>query len=360
MLIIGVILGAAAASMIMTQRLASAREKAASASGQLEELRRQHQQHLRSAQDRESVLEVLHPMEQGLAEMRRAVHQVERDSAAQHSRLHQQLTQAAQSDAQIIESTQALLGALHSTSARGHWGEVQLRRVVEAAGMMPHVDFTEQRQNASDDMRRPDMVIHLPGDRHLILDAKAPLHPTNAEAQARALRARVSELSKKRYWDSAEGTPEVVFCFIPAESLLSAALRVDPSLLDSSLAKGVALTSPASLLASLKAVESAWRQDGIARNVRRVIEHAAELHTRLTMMSGYLSETGQRITQTADAYNKLLGNIERRVLPQVEALSTLQIGRDDELDGLPAQELPLTTSPVTREVRPLGPRLENS
>lgn len=223
--------------------------------------------------------------------------------------------------------------------------------------MLPHVDFSEQH-TSNDGASRPDMVVHLPGGRQLVIDAKAPLNPTDPEAQAAALRARVQELAKKRYWEAVELSPDVVFCFVPAESLLSAALDADPSLLDSSLAKGVTLVSPASLLAALKAVETAWRQERLAANIKEVVDHSRELYKRLTTMSSHLEQTGQRITQTVEAYNRMIGNIERRVLPQVETLSRLEVAVD-ETDPAGLEDLGETMAATTvqADVRPLGPRL---
>lgn len=353
----------AAHEQLRTQ-LAEAQQHLAAARGRLEEIERQRTQEAEAAQERESLLEMLHPVRQGVTEMQRQVQELERERSAQHSRLSQQLSTAAASDAKIIESTQALLGSLHSTSARGHWGEVQLRRVVEAAGMLAHVDFTTQHTGTGPEGEtlRPDMVVHLPGERQLVVDAKAPLNATDPAAQAKALKGRVDQLVRKQYWDAVELSPDVVFCFVPAESLLSTALEADPQLLDWAMAKGVALVSPASLLASLKAVETSWRQERLAANIKDVVDNSRELYRRLTAMSKYLEETGARLSQAVAAYNKLIGNIERRVLPQAEALSRLEVAEpettaEDSIGGL--QDLSETTKAeqVNTEVNPLGPRL---
>ena len=345
----------------VSDQLTEAQQNLAGARGRLEEIERRRSEEAESDQERESLLEMLHPVRQGVTEMQRRIQELERERSAQHSRLSQQLTTAAESDAKIIESTQALLGSLHSTSARGHWGEVQLRRVVEAAGMLAHVDFAVQHTGISPagETLRPDMVVQLPGERQLVIDAKAPLSSTDSAAQAKALRGRVEELSKKRYWDAVELSPDVVFCFVPAESLFAAALESDPQLLDWAMSKGVALVSPASLLASLKAVETAWRQERLTANIKNVVDHSRELYRRLAAMSRYLEETGSRLSQTVTAYNKLIGNIERRVLPQAQTLGRLEVTEPAE-EGL--QDLSETTEAerVTAEVNPLGPRLSRS
>ncbi|GFZ92649.1 hypothetical protein GCM10011359_22530 [Nesterenkonia alkaliphila] len=342
----------------LNSELAQAQQQLAAARGRLEEIERRRTEEAESAAERESLVEMLHPVRQGVTELQRRIQELELERSAQHSKLSQQLAAAAATDARIIESTQALLGSLHSTSARGHWGEVQLRRVVEAAGMRPHVDFTEQHSGlgAEGETLRPDMVVHLPGGRQLVLDAKAPLHPDDSMLQARALRARVDELAKKRYWQAVELSPDVVFCFVPAESLLSAALEADPALLDWALSRGVTLVSPGSLLAALKAVETAWRQEHLAANIKAVVDHSRELYRRLASMSGHLSETGQRLTQAVAAYNKLIGSIERRVLPQAEALGRLEVG-EPEREALEDLGESLRAEQISAEANPLGPRL---
>lgn len=344
-------------------QLAASQQELSLAQGRLWELERRREEDSEAARERETLVEMLHPVRQGVTEMHRRVQELETERAAQHSRLSQQLTSAAETDARIIESTQALLGSLHSTSARGHWGEVQLRRVVESAGMLPHVDFTEQCSGRGTDgqLLIPDMVVHLPGGRQLVLDAKAPLNPTDPSAQAKALRSRVDELAKKRYWEAVDLSPDVVFCFVPAESLLSAAMEADPMLLDDALSKGVTLVSPASLLASLKAVSAAWRQERLAQNIREVVDHSRDLYRRLAKMSEHLARTGDRLRQAVTAYNGLIGNIERQVLPKVEAMSRLEVGEPTatSTEGL-LEDLgeTLSATTVSTEVNPLGPRLE--
>ena len=382
-LLLGVIAGAAGAYLVLrgahrheqehmrsrldaaAAELTAVRQELATAQGRLQEADRRRSEEAESARERESLIEMLHPVRQGVTEMHRKVQDLEKDRAAQHAQLNEQLTAAAQSDRRIIESTQALLGSLHSTSARGYWGEVQLRRVVEAAGMLAHVDFTEQHSSTSPSGEKllPDMVVHLPGGRQLVIDAKAPLNPEDAAGQARALRSRVDALAKKSYWTAVDLSPDVVFCFVPAESLLAAALEADPHLLDHAISRGVSLISPASLLASLKAVETSWRQERVARNVKEIVDHSRELYQRLATMSTHLEKTGARLRQAVQAYNSLIGNVESRVLPKVEVMSRLHVlghPSEDAAEDQHGSAQELTVQRISAEINELGPRLASS
>lgn len=348
------------------ERHGVASQELAAVQGRLQEMERQRAEDAAESRERESLVEMLHPVRQGVTEMQRRIQELETERAAQQSKLSEQLQTAAQSDQKIIESTQALLGSLHSTTARGHWGEIQLRRIVEASGMLAHVDYTEQHSVSDADgaAQRPDMVVHLPGRRNLIIDAKAPLNASDSGAQAKALRQHINALSSKGYADAVEHSADVIFCFLPAESLLSAALEADHTLLDYALSRGVTLTSPASLLASLKAVETAWRQERLANNMNEIITHSRELYRRLEKMSEHLGRTGDRLRQAVQAYNGLLGNIERQVMPKVESISRLQLsGQDEQTPGSPTEldELgeTLRVKQVEAEVSHPGPRLSN-
>ncbi len=346
------------------ERLGVVGQELAATQGRLQEMERQRADDAADSRERESLVEMLHPVRQGVTEMQRRIQELETERAAQQSKLSEQLQTAAQSDQKIIESTQALLGSLHSTTARGHWGEVQLRRIVEASGMLPHVDYTEQHSvtDADGAALRPDMVVHLPGQRHLIIDAKAPLDASDSAAQSKALRQHINALSSKSYSDAVEHSADVVFCFLPAESLLSAALEADYTLLDYALSRGVTLVSPASLLASLKAVETAWRQERLASNMNEIITHSRELYRRLEKMSEHLGRTGDRLRQAVHAYNGLLGNIERQVMPKVESISRLQLSGQEEHNGASEAQLDdlgetLRVKKVEAEVNHPGPRL---
>lgn len=348
--LIGLILGAAVALAVLRrsraagpdpEEVAQLRERLAASEAEVRLLTGQRDSDSASEAERdaerESLIEMLIPVRQSLATMQQQMQAMERDRAAQHSALAEQLSTAAKSDQLIIESTRALMGSLHSTTARGHWGEVQLRRVVEAAGMLPHVDFAEQHTGTDVDgaVLRPDLVVHLPGDRQLVLDAKAPLSPDDADAQAKALRSRVEELARKRYWEAVDLSPEVVLCFVPAESLLSSALEADPGLLDHAMTRGVSLVSPASLLAALKAVAAAWRHERMAQNAGAVVEASRVLHQRLSTLGGHLDQLGRALGRSVEQYNRFVGSLERSVFPQVERMRALEVraasdGSEDE------------------------------
>jgi DNA recombination protein RmuC len=308
-----------------------------------------------------NVLRALSPVAEKLTAVQQQVALLERDRLEQYGQLAQQLQEARRSDEQLLRSTHALESALRSNSARGQWGEVQLRRVVEAAGMIRHVDFHEQLHSAGGDGSvRPDLVVQLPGDKQLVVDAKVPLaaylqaqelgsanaghagggqadgqagndhhvqgSPTQQSllaAHAKALKAHVDALSNKKYWDVQGNSPELVICFLPAESILAAALAADPSLLDHALSKNVVLASPGTLLAVLKSVAFTWRQDVLTDNARELFDLARQLYERMGTLGENVSKLGSSLKTSVDRYNSLVGTLEARVLPTARKLNTL-------------------------------------
>jgi len=302
-----------------------------------------------------SVLRALAPVAEKLSAVQQQVALLERDRVEQYGQLAQQLQEARLSDEQLIRSTHALESALRSNSARGQWGEVQLRRVVEAAGMLRHVDFVEQVHSAGHDSAvRPDLVVQLPGEKQLVVDAKVPLssyleaqelgavdpragQPSGSEsvadgrnrqallaAHAKALRAHVDALGTKKYWDIPGNSPELVVCFIPAESILAAALTADAGLLDHALSRNVVLASPSTLLAVLKSVAFTWRQDVLTDNARELFELARQLYDRMGTLGENVSKLGSSLKTSVDRYNAMVGTLEARVLPTARKLNTLE------------------------------------
>ncbi|MDQ0144819.1 MULTISPECIES: DNA recombination protein RmuC [Pseudarthrobacter] len=301
-----------------------------------------------------SVLRALAPVAEKLSAVQQQVALLERDRVEQYGQLAQQLQEARLSDEQLIRSTHALESALRSNSARGQWGEVQLRRVVEAAGMLRHVDFVEQVHSAGHDSAvRPDLVVQLPGDKQLVVDAKVPLSsyleaqelgsvdprlgpagPQSANdgrnrqallaAHAKALRAHVDALGTKKYWDIPGNSPELVVCFIPAESILAAALTADAGLLDHALSRNVVLASPSTLLAVLKSVAFTWRQDVLTDSARELFELARQLYDRMGTLGENVTKLGSSLKTSVDRYNAMVGTLEARVLPTARKLNSLE------------------------------------
>jgi DNA recombination protein RmuC len=300
-----------------------------------------------------SVLRALAPVAEKLTAVQQQVALLERDRLEQYGQLAQQLQEARLSDQQLIRSTHALESALRSNSARGQWGEVQLRRVVEASGMLRHVDFIEQvHSTGSESSVRPDLVVQLPGDKQLVVDAKVPLSSyleaqelgtqdsrtglsaisgiggrspqTLLAAHAKALRAHVDALSNKKYWDIPGNSPELVICFIPAESILAAALTADAELLDHALSRNVVLASPSTLLAVLKSVAFTWRQDVLTDSARELFDLARQLYDRMGTLGENVSKLGSSLKTSVDRYNSMVGTLEARVLPTARKLNTLE------------------------------------
>lgn len=310
------------------------------------------------------VLQALVPVKMQLATMEKSVRTMENQRAEQFGSVSEALKNSAITQEQLREATSSLSGALRSTSARGTWGEAQLRRVVEAAGMTAHVAFSEQvTGNATsakdqDKAVRPDMVIYLPGGKTIVVDAKSPLnaylnaqeatHEKSKVAElaqhARAVKSHVDALASKKYWSGFDASPELVLCFIPAESALSAALQADAQLLDYAASKNVALVSPVSLLAALKAISFSWRQDALTDNARELFVLSKQLYERLGTAGTHLSSMGKMLTRTVESYNGLVGSLETRVFVTARKIANLDSAQftDD-----------LSPAPIDSSVKPL-------
>ena len=361
MLLVGAVAGAAAAYLFLRRRYQGVEQDFDGVSARLSEVNAQFaaadaERRLLAAQNRElgesrtqdgSVLRALAPVAEKLTAVQQQVSLLERDRLEQYGQLAQQLQEARLSDEQLLRSTHALESALRSNSARGQWGEVQLRRVVEAAGMLRHVDFHEQLHSAATDGSvRPDLVVQLPGAKQLVVDAKVPLaayleaqelgaggqraaqHGPNGQqvllaAHAKALKAHVDALSNKKYWDIPGNSPELVVCFLPAESILAAALSADPALLDYALSKSVVLASPGTLLAVLKSVAFTWRQDVLTDSARELFELAHQLYERMGTLGENVTKLGTSLKTSVDRYNSMVGTLEARVLPTARKLNSL-------------------------------------
>lgn len=300
------------------------------------------------ARDQQELAQTLAPLSSSLARVERQVAALEKDRAQQWGELSGHLTRAAQDGHELRSTTASLAGALRSSGVRGSWGEVQLKRVLEHAGMLHRVDFDTQVRGSNDEgaQVRPDCVVRLPGGRHLVIDAKAPAAALLTEGggseaeQAKALRAHVETLAGKRYWTAVETSPEFVVCFLPAEGLLASACRADPDLLDVAMNRRVVVATPTTLLAMLRAVALAWQQEALVGNAREVFAVGRDLYERLAKLSGATAKLGRTMTRAVEDYNVLVTTMERQVLTRARRLADLEVTDTalpvlDELDLSP-------------------------
>lgn len=308
-------------------------------------------------QQQNAVLTALAPVRDSLQQMQNKVASLEQERHAQFGSLAEQLRRAQESDEALRATTESLAGALRSTSTRGVWGETQLRRVVEAAGLTRHVDFDLQSTISSDrGQGRPDMVIRLAGGTSIAVDAKVPLDAyleasalsgDAQEAQRRqfmqkhvkAVRAHIDALAKKAYWSGLEASPEFVICFLPSESLLSSAIDEDPTLLDYAFGRRVALASPVNLWAVLKTVAFTWTQQEISTEARTLLNLGTQLFDRLGVLAGHADDMRRALERTVESYNRFAGSLETRVLVTARQFPGIDASA---LDAVPQ---PITTSP---------------
>jgi DNA recombination protein RmuC len=300
---------------------------------------------------------VLAPLGDTLGRVEAQVHTLERDRLEQFARLDATVSSVAATGESLRAQTASLAGALRSSNARGAWGEVQLRRVVEHAGMLARVDFDTQVSATTSDgtIVRPDLVVRLPGRKQLVVDAKAPLaafldayadgatgehREERLRAHARALRGHVDTLAGRDYARAFAPTPDLVVCFVPGESMLSAALDADPGLHEHALARGVVLAGPGTLLALLRTIAYTWQQDALAGNAQQLYDVGRELYARLGSLGSHSAKLGRTLHRAVEDYNALIGTLERRVLVTARRMSEL------DLAGAPLAELlPLDSAP---------------
>lgn len=305
----------------------------------------------------------LAPLRASLDRVERQVRTLERDRAEQFGQVGEHLAQVAQHTRDLQQQTAALSGALSSSGTRGTWGEVQLRRVLEHAGMLEHVDFDEQVGGLSrhEARVRPDAVVWLPGGKALVVDSKAPLSAfLRAQGEdvppeegtrllrthARALRGHVDTLAGKDYWSAFTTSPELVVCFVPSDAVLAAALRAEPDLYDHAQSRKVVLASPATLLAVLRATALAWQQDALTTNARELLGLGAELHQRLGTVGRHVASMGGALRRSVETYNQLVGTLESRVLVTARRMHDLGLAESapDPLTPVEAAPRPLTSA----------------
>ena len=300
--------------------------------------------------------DMVRPVKDALTQVERSITDLEKSRVDAYAGLTQQVRSLLETQAQLRTETTTLVNALRTPHVRGRWGEVQLRRVVELAGMVQHCDFQLQPTVATDDgTLRPDMLIRLPNNRTIVVDAKAPLSAylesldapddaTRAEKQrqhAVQVRTHLTQLSAKKYWNQFTEAPEFAVLFLPAEPFFSAALEHDPSLIEFGAEQGVILATPTTLIALLKAVAYGWQQQRLADNAREVIELGQSLYDRLLTFTSYIDDVRKNLNRTVESYNKAAGSLESRVLVGARRFKELGAAAGDDLPSIePVDALP--------------------
>jgi len=313
-LLIGLVLGAAAMWLALRPRVRAGAAAAGDAPGGPEA----------------ALGALVDPIRSSLERVDARLGELDRERQRERGALDQQLRSLVAAQERLRGETGALVAALRQPQTRGRWGELQLRRVVELAGMLERVDFVEQASvRGEEGVLRPDLIVRLPGGKQVVVDAKAPLHAfLNAyEARdettrtreladhARLLREHMRRLSAKAYWQQFDTAPDFVFLFLPGEHFYGAALEADPSLLEDGVRQSVLIATPTTLIALLRAVAYGWQQETVAASAREVAELGRELHHRLGTFADHLARVGGRLRGAVGAYNDAVGSFDNRVLP---------------------------------------------
>ena len=285
--------------------------------------------------------ERMKPLREQLEKQERLVAEMTKERQKGFGEIGETLKQVLDSHRSLSAETNKLTTALRRPDQRGRWGEVQLRRVVELAGMVEHCDFSEQTTLRDDDTaQRPDMVINLPNGGRIAVDSKVPLdayldaiedadeRKARRAEHCKALEARWKELARKSYWDSLEGSPELVVMFIPIESALMAAMELKPTMHADALADRVLIATPMLLVALLQSIAHGWRQEQLAADAQRIAEAGRELYKRLQKFSGLHAKVGSRLESAVRAYNESVGSFESRLLKSSERLRELGVAGD--------------------------------
>jgi DNA recombination protein RmuC len=374
-LLIGLLVGALAAWLVARSQLArleaereAADARVAALEGDEERLKALASEALR--QNNSSFLELaqtqLQPIKETLQRFDQQTQALEQSRRQAYGSLDAQVRQLAETQERLRAETSHLRTALRAPGTRGRWGELQLRRVVELAGMLPHCDFDLQTSVTADDGRllRPDLVVRLPGGKNVVIDAKAPLeaylNAMEAEDEdlrrahlahhARQVRDHISKLGQKRYWEQFEPAPEFVLMFLPDETFFRVACEADAGLLEAGPQANVLPTSPTSLIGLLKIFAYAWQQETVTENAREIAGLGRELYERLGVYAAHFAKVGRALDTATNAYNQAVGSLETRVLVTARKFEERGAahGAMPEVEPLDRQARPLTAAELTR------------
>ena len=315
-----------------------------------ERLTRQHQDAAQTLKERESAIEALVlPIRETLAQTTAQIGAIEKERVDSFATLKTQIESLTLGQGLLSRETRNLVTALRRPEVRGQWGEMTLKRLVELSGMSAHVDFTEQSNQAGDEgAQRPDMIVHMPDQRDIVIDVKTPLDAYLAavEAQddaergvqlkrhAQIVGARVRELSSKQYWAQFERSPDFVILFLPGDQFLSAALQESYVLLDEAMRQNVIFATPSSLVALLKTVGFGWKQSALAQNAQEVRRLGEEVYRRLAVFGEHMTKLGKALGNSVDSFNRAVGSLEQSVLPAVRRFPELGMRSDRPLESL--------------------------
>jgi DNA recombination protein RmuC len=328
----------------LSAQLAAARATETELRVQLVSMQEQLAADKQKSDQENKILVQLAPVKQQLEQMQSVVTQLEKERSTQFASITEQLRNAVETDENLRKQTQTLAQALSSNSLRGVWGEAQLRKLVELAGLIKHADFSEQASISTETgAGRADMVINLPGGKSLAIDSKVPFNSYQEassiselatgeelnrrrkliEEHVKAMRKHIDDLGNKAYWTGLESSPDFVVCFVPSESLLSAALEADPAILEYAFKRNVALASPVSLFSVLKTINYIWRQNADESQIRSMIKLGKELYDRVGKVALVADKLGRSINTTVKDYNSFVSSLESRMLVTARKLNDL-------------------------------------